>query len=127
VGGAAIGVVYALIARPRDDVFITNSWSYVPADQWWLHGLLLGVLFALVYVGIVTGLVLAASLIRHMALFTVVGVFLLVMTAFFFGRAAFADESPGGRVAWAVMGALVGALAVPMIITEQRSRRRRRG
>lgn len=121
-----LGVVYALVARPRDEVFVTDGWSYVPADEWWLHGLLLGALFSLVYVALVVGLVIATWLIRRRVLFTVVGSFLMAMATFFVVRAVATDESTGGRVTWLVLGLLVAAIGLPMIVTEHRWKRRTR-
>jgi hypothetical protein len=123
-GGFAVGLLYALITRPRDAVVITESWSYVPKDQPWTHGILLGVTLALVYGAIMAGLRTVQLLFRHGMLFTVGGGMLIAAALFFIARAITTDEGAGGRVAWLVMGLFVGGLGVPMVWTERRAARR---
>jgi hypothetical protein len=125
VFGVVLGWLWALVARPRDDVFITNSWSYVPAEQWWLHGLLVGTSLALVALAILVGLLIAAFLMRRTVLFTVVGAFLVAMAGTFVVLGWFGEESGADRALWFVLALLVGGIGAPMIITEYRFRRRR--
>lgn len=124
-GGAVIGLVYALTARPRGKVFITDSWSYVPADDWWVHAVVVGASLCLAYGGIVLAWLVARLLFRHGLLFTAVGGFLVVGAVFFFGRATLGDETTGGRIAWVVMGMLLGGLGAPMVVADRRPRSRR--
>ena len=125
LGGFAIGAVHALAVRPDDEIFVTDSWSYVPADQWWLHGLVFGATIALVYGAVLLGYRIVALLLGAGVLFTVGGLLLVVAGAFFLGQAWRAEDGLGGTIAWSVMGIVVGGLGVPMIWAEQRARRRR--
>lgn len=121
--GAVIGLLYALLARPRDEVFLTGSWGYVPADSWLLHAAVVGVTFGLVMIGGLLGWWAVAALVRRRLLFVVVGVGLVAGALVFFGRAALGDETIGGRIAWVVMGLFVGGLGVPMTIAGWRAAR----
>ena len=121
-GGAVIGLLYALLARPAGEVFLTDSWSYVPKDDWWLHAVVVGVSLCVVYLAIVLGYRLVGLLFRHHILFTAVGALLIVAGAVFFGRAIWGGEGTGGTIAWIVMGLFVIVLGVPMIVAERRSR-----
>jgi hypothetical protein len=120
-GGSIIGLLYALLAQPSGEIFLTNSWSYVPKDEWWLHAIVVGLSLCLVYGAIVLGYLAVAVLFRYHVLFTVAGLMLVAAGCFFLSQAIWADESTGGRIAWTVMGLLVGGLGVPMIITERRA------
>ena len=46
--GFVLGVVIALTSKPQGEVFLTNSLSYVPADQWLVHGVVIGLSLAAV-------------------------------------------------------------------------------
>ena len=121
-GGFGIGAIHAVAVQPEEEIFLTDNWSYVPKDSWWMHGLVVGVSIALVYAAVLIGFRLVALLLRGGVLFTVGGLLLVAAAVFFFVQAAIGDDGTGGKIAWVTMGLVVGGLGVPMIWMETRRR-----
>ena len=125
-GGFVIGAALALIAKPTEPMFITSTWSYIPAEQWWLHGLLLGLTLALVMFALQLGVVLTVLLLRYRLLIGGVGLALALagcgMVALALGAAGLDD---GQRLLFgAAMGPGLGAFGLLMFVTDLRNRLR---
>ena len=124
--GFALGVGLATVAQLTEPVFITSSWSYIPAEQWWIHGALLGLTLVALLGAIQLGLLLTLLLLRYRLLVGGVGLALAVAGVGMVALALTAEGLDTGQ-RWmfgAAMGPGLGAFGLVMFVTDLRNRLR---
>ena len=85
--GGLVGAVAALISDSPERIFLTDTVSYVPAEAWWLHGLVFGATLGLLVLAMWSAQRFAGVLFVRGLLFPIVGVFITAMGALMIGLA----------------------------------------
>ncbi|MGB3542984.1 hypothetical protein [Rubrivirga sp.] len=80
-GGFAIGFMLAAFDGSTEPYFMTDTISYVPAEAWWAHGLMMGTSFALMGGAFLFSLWLIGDLVRRKLLFLLAGLLMGSMGA----------------------------------------------
>ena len=128
VGGFAIGALGGMFSDTTE-MFITDTLSYNPSEQWWLNGLLWGVQLVIVAAAAWGAGWLCVVLLRHGLLFLVVGGMIVAGGLFMLWVGFTLDSLDGGQrilFRW-ILGPFALLIGGPMLWAGFRGRSARRG
>jgi len=125
-GAALIGGIMGIASDSDEELFVTDDWSYVPADQWWWHALMLGTTMVAILLAVEIGGLIARWFFRRGLMLIVVGVVLVTAGLVLFGRAVVGDGSADDPWIWVLLGSFIGGLGGLMLWADVAARRSRR-
>ena len=121
--GALLGGAIALIGQPREPVFITDSWSYVPADAWWLHAVMVGLTLAIVALAFLWAMWISRRAFEAGLLLLLGAAIIGLLGAGMLAVALLVDTIDSGQqIMFLVMGGSFVGLAAWMVIATYRGR-----